>query len=796
MNTKAPSISELSYRQPLTLMSFQTGRGMKPRSADVDTGRIFESVWLNSSEAMRITDATGNIVAVNDAYCRMVDMQRHELVGEPFTIVFDQSVEPSALLAEYCRRFSEQNVEPLMDRRLSLRGGRQVYVETSNAYIKGVDGATFVLSIIRDITDRKVAEESLKESELKYRELFDNAVQGMFQSSVDGRLLSANAALLKMLGYDSVEQLGARNLSDLYVHPAQRKALSIMLSESGVCSNVELALIRKDGTVITVVEHSRALKDAAGNVTAFEGMLENITKRKLVEDANKQAEATVQHERNILRTLVDNLPDLIYFKDAEGKYILNNQAHLRSIGAERQEDVLGKSSYDFHPTELARQYQEDEMGIVRSGKPLLEREELAFHKDTEENRWHLTSKIPLVDSQDIVTGLVGISRDITERKELESRMRENLSALQASREQLAQLNKQKDRMMSVLSHDLRSPFNSILGFCEILLTEGQAISEEERIEYTTYVRNSAEQQLVLLDKLLDWSRLETGRVKFDIRDIDLGEIAAHSVASHLGTAKQKEIILQSTLPRDLHARGDAEMMTQVFNNLISNALKFTPVHGLISIDLVKAEGKEWVVTVKDSGVGIAEENLGKLFKIEENFTRPGLGGEKGTGLGLSLVAEILHKHSGSIVVESGVGIGTTFTIRLPKPSLEKEMTVLVVDDDQGVRVLHARHLKRMFPDSQVLQASNGKEAFELAKKFRPRFIVTDYSMPGMNGYELLNLVKQDTSMKDIPVIVVSGKDSEDGKESLLLCGASAVLTKPVSSKDLQETIEGVLAAKV
>ena len=133
----------------------------------------------------------------------------------------------------------------------------------------------------------------------------------------------------------------------------------------------------------------------------------------------QQVAESLEHERFLLRTLIDNLPDLIYFKDVNGGYVLNNRAHLRSLGAENQEDVLGKTTFDFNPRELARQYHDDEMAIVRSGQALLDKEELALHRDTGEERWHLTSKIPLKNCQGEVTGIVGISRDITERKRLE-----------------------------------------------------------------------------------------------------------------------------------------------------------------------------------------------------------------------------------------------------------------------------------------------------------------------------------------------------------------------------------------
>jgi two-component system, sensor histidine kinase and response regulator len=757
---------------------------------------LLESVWINTSEAMRVTDSEGTITAVNDAYCRLVGMNADELIGKPFSIVYGGSVDPSVVLDKYRVRFKESAIQSEMSRKVRLRDGRDIYAETTNSFVHGSNGETFVLSIIRDVTERKRVEGDLKESERRYHEFFNNAMEPIFQSSVDGRLLTANASLIKMLGYDSFEELASRNLAELYSNPSDRDALSKDLLEKGSCSDVELTLKRKDGTVMTVLEHSRAVKDGNGDIVMFEGMLEDITERKFADEARRQAQDELQRERNQLRILIDNLPDLIYFKDAEGHYVLNNRAHLQSLGVEQQADVLGKTTFDFNPPEFAKEYHADHMQIVNSRIPLIEKEEPALHKNTGEQRWHLTSKIPLLDSQGTVTGVVGISRDITERKDLQARVQDSLSALQASRESLSQLNNQKDRLFSVLSHDLRSPFTSILGFCEILITDGESLTDTERKEFLTYIRDAAQRQLALLNRLLDWSRLETGRIKLDIQEIGLDELVKSCLTTHLGISKQKEITLRSTIPANSKVRGDQVLLMQAFNNLLSNSLKFTPKGGVISIDLVEEKEEEWIVAVKDTGRGIPKDDLKRLFKVEEKYTRPGLNGEQGTGLGLSLVYEILKQHNGSISVDSELGQGTTFTIRLPRVAENKEHVILVVDDDEGVRVLHSRFLKKIYADAHVIQASNGKEAFALAKQYKPRIIVTDYSMPEMNGYEFLNLLKGESSTKHIPVFVITGKGSTASSDTLMMSGAAAVMDKPVPSKTLQETIEKVMTEKI
>ncbi len=622
---------------------------------------LLRTVINNLPERIFAKDSESHFIINNDAHLRALgataqsevigktdfDFRPRELAEDMFND--DQMVVRSGIPV---LEKEEQSVD---------RSGKPVYRLVSKVPMRDSQGNVLgLVGISRDVTERKRAGEAVRESERKYHELFNNAVQGIFQSSVDGKLLSANPALLKMLGYDSFEELASKNLADVYANPDKRRALTIMLTEKGVCSNVELLLRRRDGATINAMEHSRVVKDPAGNVIAFEGILE----------------------------------------------------------------------------------------------------------------------------------------DITDRRALETRVQEHLAALKTSQGSLAELNAQKDRLFSILSHDLRSPFTSILGFCDILLNEGELLSEAERKEFLGHIEHSAKQQMALLNRLLDWSRLETGRVKFEAKDSDLSMVVATSVSSHFGSAKKKEITLQSTLPAHLKIRGDEVMLSQVFNNLISNALKFTPAHGLISIDLVESKEDQWIVAVRDTGAGIPKDDFKKLFKIEEKYTRKGLEGEEGTGLGLSVVYEIVKKHSGSITVESEVGIGTTFFIRFPKLIENAEQSMLVVDDDEGVRVLHSRYLKRLYPDSQIIQAADGREALELAKRHRPRFIITDYSMPEMNGFEFLNLLRQEEATKDIPVFVITGKDSTASMEAMRLSGAAAVLTKPVSSTQLQEAIEKVMADRL
>ncbi len=491
-------------------------------------------------------------------------------------------------------------------------------------------------------------------------ELFEEAAQPMFQSSVEGKLVSANKAMLRLLGYGSFEEVADLDIpTDLYADPCDRELFVRMVHEKGVIRNVELRLKRKNGRIVTVVEHCRALRDESGDIAGFEGTLE----------------------------------------------------------------------------------------------------------------------------------------DITFRKALEKRLNQYVTALEQSHKDLEALNAQKDKLFSVLAHDLRSPFASILGFCDILLNVQEDLKPEERVQFVRYIRDAATDQLNLVNKLLDWSRLESDRVRIDIKELDLVELAKRSVNSLGALAIQNGIQLSSTLAPGMKTRGDSQLLQQVFNNIIGNALKFTPQNGTITVHLVEQTDRDWVIGVTDNGVGIPQKDHQKLFRIEEKYTRKGVRGEKGTGLGLPVCYEIMQKHAGDIRVTSEVDKGTTILLSFQDAEKRDRPYVLVVDDEDGVRVLHSRFVRRALPWAEIVHASDGEEAFEIALTYTPCLIITDYDMPVINGYEFLKDLKQHPDLQKIPVIVITGQDSRPDFEALTKGGALSVLQKPVESDLFVDAIRKAVHAE-
>ena len=264
--------------------------------------------------------------------------------------------------------------------------------------------------------EHQKAEAARRQAEEKYRLLFENAVEGIYQTSPEGHVLAANPAMARMLGFASPEELMSVR-TDIshqgYVNPSARDEFKRQIEAHGSVTGFEAEVCCKDGRSIWASENARAVRDESGQVVCYEGSMVDIT-------ARKQAETALAQERELLRTLVDHLPARIYFKDTAGRYLLNNQSHLESLGVPDQADTLGKTLFDFHPPDLAQGYNEWEQEVIRSGVAVLDKEEPAQHRSNGERRWHLTSKVPLRDAQGQVTGLIGISHDITERKEMEA----------------------------------------------------------------------------------------------------------------------------------------------------------------------------------------------------------------------------------------------------------------------------------------------------------------------------------------------------------------------------------------
>lgn len=351
--------------------------------------------------------------------------------------------------------------------------------------------------------------------------------------------------------------------------------------------------------------------------------------------------------------------------------------------------------------------------------------------------------------------------------------------LEKSNEMLKELNASKDKFISIVSHDLRAPFTTLLGFSEILLNE-KDLSEEERNEYLKYIYDASKTELNLINCLLDWSRLQTGRIKIEPTRLNVKNTVANAITSLTGVAVRKNIDIKIDIPQTLFMNADERLISQAILNLVSNAVKFTPKGKEVQIYSQRFKEGMLEIVVCDQGLGIPEEDQNKLFRIDQKFIMADTEGEKGSGLGLTLVKEIIDKHGGQVWFYSKVGEGSEFHFTIP----EAKNIVLIVEDDPAVVALYKRTIENQLPNFEIKTAINGYEAITLLKNLIPTIIITDHDMPLMNGIQLVEAIYKRDSNRLIPIIVISAKLNDEITRAYSKLGVDKIISKPFNPNEL------------
>lgn len=361
----------------------------------------------------------------------------------------------------------------------------------------------------------------------------------------------------------------------------------------------------------------------------------------------------------------------------------------------------------------------------------------------------------------------GIVTDISTGKNQEEYLLKHL-------EELSQMNHAKDNFISILSHDLRAPFTSILGFTEILLNEHH-LTEAERTEYLNYIHNSSANQLQLVNYLLDWSRLQTGRLHLEPIRLHAQTIVFNCVSSLTGNAIRKNIDIKVRISDNLYIQADERLITQVFTNLLSNAIKFSPDGKVIEIKAERYDDELVEFVVKDEGIGISPDHQSKLFRFDKMFSTSGTKGERGTGLGLPLVKEIIEKHNGKIWLYSEENKGSEFHFIIPSAS----STILLIESMEEDYQIYETSIKEKFPEFKMVGVTNSYEAINFIIKEHPTLIIASHDNPLMNGTQLLKALHKSDLNFHTPFIAILNKNDESIKKTYDELGVKSVLLKPV-----------------
>ena len=614
---------------------------------------------LNSiSDGVISTDKNGMVVRMNPVAEKLCCWQLAEAMGKPLSEVFNViNAENRKAIADPVKKVLVNGETARLSNHTVLicKDGNEYQISASAAPIKNMEGEiTGVVLVFSDITEKYAAALALRESEALYRTLVEKLPDGVYKSTHDGKFVDVNPALFKMLGYASKEELMAVDIkSQLYFNPGDRDSLVLdeKLEEMGI-----YPLKKKDGSAIWVEDHGWYSTGENGEILFHEGILRDITDR-------RQAEIDLRNEKLLLRTVIDNVPDSIYCKDTEGRKTLANVTELQYSRTTSETEILGKTDFDLYPKELAEAFFADDQ-IVLQGQPVINREEFVIDNDGQK-KWLLTSKMPMKDEGGNITGIIGIGRDITIRRQTEAEIK-------LKNEELSSLNAEKDKFFSIIAHDLKGPFNGFLGLTQVMAEELPNLTADEILKIAVSMRNSANNLYHLLENLLEWSQIQQGAIPFNPEVIQLGLVASNSIDIIFESAERKDIEISNQIADGLFAFADRNMIQTIIRNIVFNAIKFTHKGGKVILSARATTGNYLEISIQDTGTGMSRYMVENLFRIDVKTSRKGTDGELSTGLGLLLCKEFVEKHGGKIWVESeeanllaGKSGGSTFYFTVP-----------------------------------------------------------------------------------------------------------------------------------
>jgi two-component system sensor histidine kinase/response regulator len=829
--------------------------------------------------------------------------------------------------------------------------------------------------VCRDITKLRQLEVSLRNSERRFQ-LTSWATQDViWERDLLTNKIFWNDSLRKTFHFSVEEVESTEDWWQDHIHPAERskviKSLKAAIEQGQDFWSKEYRFRLFDNSYADIFDRGYILYDEQGRPVQMIGVMIDITDR-------KQADEKLEAERNLLSTLIDYLPDYIFVKDVDSRLILDNIAHRRLLGAALQRDVVGKTDFDFFPSELASAYIADERNILQSGKPMINREEPVIDPDGNQ-RWLLTTKVPLVDSQGVITGIVGINHDITNRKHAEDtlrdqhthleertaelgvalreteglfstvqdiltstqlaeicetlmkhfidlvnadhitlylvdherqeillnmasdhilpmtyqelnagisgrvfnsgqpvlslsaddepaetyerRVRENIGSLivvplltrgstaalrvigtvtvvnradqpsftphdrdllmtmatqaaiaienirlfeeaQRAKNEADSANRSKSEFLANMSHEIRTPMSAILGLTQLVLdTDLDGLQRN----YLQKVNTSSKALLGILNDILDYSKIEAGKLALEQVDFDLDETLRTTAELFSVKAEERdvELFLEIAPEVPLTLNGDPLRLGQILNNLVGNAVKFTEqgaIHIKVQVDKIENEMIWLQFSVRDTGVGITEEQIERLFHAFSQADTSTTRKYGGTGLGLTISKRLVDVMGGEIGVNSVQGEGSDFhfkvplglaRIKQPLPAIDSlhRMKVLVVDDQSAsLDIMNNLFSSWSF---EVELANSGEKALEIireAVESRHPFelVFIDWKMPGMDGFELARHIRDlKSEIGRLPlVIMVTAFGREDALRSADAIQLDAVLEKPVTSSRL------------
>lgn len=757
-------------------------RGMQqqsqaPASPD-QVEHLLEVITRSQSGYRELIDSFDDLVfSIGlDGEIRACNRRFAELLDEPFAALVGRRLDEFVELAgsqgwetatkEFPRFLQERHWKGTL--RLSLKkNDRQLFVDCAVRAILREGQVVAISGLARDVTH-------LRESEMRFSQLFEGLPVGVYFSTPEGQLLDANNAMVRMLGYKDREELLAAQAEDLYADPGERGRLNQDLEQRGTITDQELHLRRKDGTQIVCLDTSSVIRDSGGQAIRYQGTLVDITGRRAME---KQ----LHEEQEFARRLVSSFPDLIVALDAQMRYTFVSPNIKELLGYSPEElkgGLLGDRTAPDQRNKLTEFFRQ----MIDGERTYGTIEYKTLHSNGRERVFRAAAS-PMYDASGQVTGLVASSRDVTELKRLEEQVVQS--------EKLAVVG----QMIAGVAHELNNPLTAILGISELLEEKTREEKDRHQLEL---IHQQARRAASIVQDLLIFSR----PVVAGSACLDLNALLQQTLGLQEDSLRSSRISVDY-LPATglLPVSGDSRELVQVFVNLLRNAeqaIREIRESGSIRIRLGNSGGRVWV-TVQDDGPGIRPEVVSRIFEPFFTTKAPG----RGTGLGLSICHSVLKQYGGTIEATPAPGGGTVFTVSFPVARAEesagepagaarKEATlsgisVLVVEDEAGIRELVQSGLSAR--GARVECVNSGEEALarlEGASAGPSEFdlVLCDMKMPGLAGTEFFERLRSRPQGWKRPFLFMTGDLLDPARVRAIEGSGARIIQKPFRMAEL------------
>jgi PAS domain S-box-containing protein len=778
----------------------------KKSKTDIGTMERYRLLVERAKEyAIFALDLQGRVVTWNAGAERILGYNKSEIIGENFARFFTpDDIRAGAPERELQEAYKRGKAD---DERWHVRkNGSCFWASGVLLPLRDKDGKTRGYSkLLRDMTERKLDEEKLRQIEERYRLLIEDAKEyAFFMLDNDCRIVAWNKGGERILGYKSDEIIG-RHLFDLFtpedVTSGEAQGEVDTATADGMAED-ERWHLRKDGQRFWASGVLRALRDKSGALKGYSKIMRDLTERKRAEEGLRESEQRY-------RLLIEEVRDFgIFMLDPQGKILTWNSGAARfkhyksneiigqhfSIFFTEEDQKAGRPEYELKKAAADGHYRNEGWRVAKGG----------------EKFWAEEIVNAIRDKSGALVGFSKIIRDISERRHAEEERAHLLAQEHAARLEAEQASRLKDDFVTTVSHELRTPLQAILGWSKLLL--GRKLDPSKSEQGLAVIERNARLQAQLVDDLLDISRMLSGRLRLAVRPVDLSEIIREAVESIRPASDAKGIDVTISADAEGIVRGDPDRLRQIVWNLLSNAVKFTPNGGHVDVRMDRADNR-FNIIVSDTGKGITPEFLPHVFERFRQANSSITRSFGGLGLGLAIVRQLTELHGGTVSAESaGEDKGSKFTVSLPvmppaeamkgsavRPATKARsgqsgashldsLRILVVDDEPDAREL----LTELFEENraEVIVAASAKDALAAFARTRPDVLVCDIGMPEEDGYSLIRKIRALPAEQGgtIHALALTAYAREEDRYMALEAGFEAHVAKPIEPDELVRTV--------